>query len=138
MTMYAVTGQILTHNGDWHGSVSVPTFYLDSAVQGITGPRHATEIARGVVNPLGSIAERDIDLAVYAVPGDEPASGAADVVTAVRTAISRVGGDAGEYGGAREMACAMLARFPSVRAAATGAPTQRGLDEAVLNALAVF
>jgi hypothetical protein len=67
MALYVVTGQILTHDGDWHGSVSVPTFYLDSRVQGITSVAAAVIIARGVVNPLGTIAERDIDLAVYEV-----------------------------------------------------------------------
>jgi hypothetical protein len=66
--MYVVTGQILTHDGDWHGSVSVPTFYLDPRVQGITSVAAAVIIARAVVNPLGTIPVRDIDLAVYEVP----------------------------------------------------------------------
>ncbi len=70
MAMYVVTGQILTHDGDWHGSVSVPTFYLDSRVQGITSTAAAVIVARGVVNPLGTIPVRDIDLAVYEVPGE--------------------------------------------------------------------
>lgn len=78
MAMYVVTGQILTHDGDWHGSVSVPTFYLDSRVQGITSTAAAVIVARGVVNPLGTIPVRDIDLAVYEVPS-EPMSGEYDL-----------------------------------------------------------
>jgi hypothetical protein len=74
MALYVVTGQILTHDGDWHGSVQVPTFYLDSRVQGILSPAAAAVVARGVVNPLGAIAERDIHLAVYEVPEPVPVS----------------------------------------------------------------
>lgn len=74
MALYVVTGQILTHDGEWHGSVPVPTFYLDSRVQGITSADAAEAVARTVVDPLGVIAGRDIDLAVYEVPS-EPMSG---------------------------------------------------------------
>jgi hypothetical protein len=76
--MYVVTGQILTHDGDWHGSVSVPTFYLDSRVQGILTAEAARIVARGIVNPLGTIAVQDIDLSVCEVPS-EPMSGEYDI-----------------------------------------------------------
>ena len=76
--MYAVSVQVITHDGDYSGSKSVPTFYLDSTVQGITGPEHAADVARDVVNPLGTIAPEDLNIRAYAVPG-EAMSGEFDV-----------------------------------------------------------
>ena len=68
MTTYAVSVQVITHDGDYSGSKSVPTFYLDSTVQGITGPEHAAAIAAQVVNPLRAIAAEDLNIRAYAVP----------------------------------------------------------------------
>lgn len=33
-------------------AIDIPTFYLDENVQGITGERHAIEIAESIINPL--------------------------------------------------------------------------------------
>ena len=69
MTVYAVHVQILTRAADGYaGSRGVPTFYLDSRVQGITGPEHAAAIAAQVVNPMRAIAAGDVQ--VFAVPVD--------------------------------------------------------------------
>lgn len=64
--MYAVNVAIVTRKGEWEGARMVPTFYLDSDVQGITGVEHAARVAAEVVNPLGLIPADDI--AVYTVP----------------------------------------------------------------------
>lgn len=53
--MYVITAQILTTDGDYKGSRQVPTFYLDSAVQGIVSTAHAIEIAKGVIDPMGTL-----------------------------------------------------------------------------------
>jgi hypothetical protein len=68
MTTYAVDAHIITHDGDYSGSKSVPTFYLDSRVQGIVSEAHAETIARGILNPLGTIPAADINVRAYAVP----------------------------------------------------------------------
>lgn len=65
---YAVHAQVLTHTGGYAGSRAVPTFYLDSRVQGITSREHAAAVAAGIVNPLGLIPETDLRIA--AVPVD--------------------------------------------------------------------
>jgi hypothetical protein len=62
--MYRVTGQILTHDGEWSGSVSVPTFMLDSDAQGFFDEEGAEIVARCVVNPLGRIPSDDIKLCI--------------------------------------------------------------------------
>jgi hypothetical protein len=58
--MYAITATVETvkiGSGDteWHGSVQVPTFYLDENVQGIIHEAHAASIARRVIDPLDVI-----------------------------------------------------------------------------------
>jgi hypothetical protein len=55
--MYAITAQVLTYDTDanaitWRGSRQIPTFYLDETVQGITDERHATRIAREIIDPF--------------------------------------------------------------------------------------
>jgi hypothetical protein len=59
MTSYAITATI--------GSKQVPTFYLDSRVQGITGHNHAACIALDVLNLLGTIDPSDITVTATAV-----------------------------------------------------------------------
>lgn len=73
MATYAVHAQILTHKDGFDGSISVPTFYLDSRVQGIVNAGHATDIARGVIDPLGTIGRADLMVRAYPadVPGEE-------------------------------------------------------------------
>lgn len=70
MTIYAVHVQVITRDGAYEGSRSVPTFYLDSRVQGIVSEEHAASVAAGVVNPLGIIAADDLHIS--AVPVDTP------------------------------------------------------------------
>ena len=50
--LYAVTATRRTVAvGDWQGSTQVPTFYLDSDVQGIVSCEHAARIAVEVIGP---------------------------------------------------------------------------------------
>lgn len=72
MTSYAITATIATRQTDqfgnaWTGSKSVPTFYLDSRVQGITDHNHAASIALDVLNLLGTIDPSDITVTAVAV-----------------------------------------------------------------------
>ena len=63
---YAVTAQIITHDGDYSGSRQVPLFYLHSDVQGIKDIPHAKSIAESILNPLGLIPAEDIRVYVAA------------------------------------------------------------------------
>jgi hypothetical protein len=65
--LYALHVTVTTHDGDFEGSRSLPIFYLDSDVQGITCAEHAERIARGVINPLGTIAQDDMHVHAYAI-----------------------------------------------------------------------
>jgi hypothetical protein len=68
MTVYAVHATIRTHGSNgFTGSVSVPTFYLDSRVQGIVSAAHAEGVAAGIVNTLGRTPREDIDIRAYPV-----------------------------------------------------------------------
>lgn len=59
--MYAITAQYEHHTSDgYSGSRQVPTFYLDSRVQGITSERHAESIARDILTTcLGEMPMAD-------------------------------------------------------------------------------
>jgi hypothetical protein len=52
--LYQITIQINTedHEG-WRRSYGVPTFYLDSAMQGIRTAKHAAEVGLHVVSSVG-------------------------------------------------------------------------------------
>src|ERR1700679_872363 len=70
MTTPPIHPTIRTHAGDYAGSVSVPTFYLDGDVQGIVSADHAAEVATAVVNADGVLDGDDIDVRAYPVdPG---------------------------------------------------------------------
>lgn len=74
--IYRVTAQVLTHDGAWHGSKSVPTFLLDSDVQGFLDCEGAAVIAREVINPLGTMNDEDIELCIMpAYAADEMPAG---------------------------------------------------------------
>jgi hypothetical protein len=74
MTTYAIHATVTTHRGDYAGARSVPTFYVDSCVQGITDAGHAARIAADVINPLGTIPDSDLNVAAYPVDlADGPA-----------------------------------------------------------------
>lgn len=62
MTYYAITAQVITHNGDYSGSRQVPLFYLHPDVQGIVSTEQAETIAKSIINPLGLIADSDIKI----------------------------------------------------------------------------
>jgi hypothetical protein len=61
--MYVITAQVLTEQDGYTGSRQVPTFYLDSALQGITDVSHATDIAKTIIDPMGSL-----ELSIHAEP----------------------------------------------------------------------
>ena len=68
MTVYAVHATIGTSaDNGYRGARTVPTFYLDSRVQGITCPQHAAGIAAGILNPLGTIPAGDLHIGAYPV-----------------------------------------------------------------------
>lgn len=67
MTTYAIHTQVITHDGGFDGSRSVPTFYLDSRVQGILSKESAARVAEGIINPLGLIAAADLKISAYEV-----------------------------------------------------------------------
>jgi hypothetical protein len=54
-TLYVIQGQVLTTENGFAGSRQIPTFYLDSAVQGITSEAHALEIAREIIDPMHAL-----------------------------------------------------------------------------------
>jgi hypothetical protein len=61
--MYAITAQVETYDTDanaitWRGSRQLPTFYLDENVQGIRDERHATRIARQILDPFRVLSLR--------------------------------------------------------------------------------
>jgi hypothetical protein len=85
MTVYAIHAQVITHAGNFSGSRGVPTFYLDSRVQGIISREHAASIAREILNPLGTIDPAD--LRVSAVPVD-PARESAELDEFVRVRLA--------------------------------------------------
>lgn len=64
MTMWLVTGQIKTRNGEWHGARQLISFSLDGSQLGITDVNHARALALEVVNPLGLIDDEDVSLCV--------------------------------------------------------------------------
>lgn len=49
--IYGVTATVAVKRNGWLTTHQVPTFYLDSAVQGILNKEHAQVIAAGIVNP---------------------------------------------------------------------------------------
>jgi hypothetical protein len=68
VTTYAVHATIGTSAGNgYRGARAVPTFYLDSRVQGIVSAGHAAEVAAGILNPLGLIAAGDLHIGAYPV-----------------------------------------------------------------------
>ena len=65
--LYAITAQVHSRQGEWTGSRQIPTFYLDSSVQGITSPDHALVIATMILDPFGQHS-----LSVHAEPVPDP------------------------------------------------------------------
>lgn len=61
--LYVITAQVLTSRDGYSGSVQVPTFYLDSAIQGIVNAKHAADIAATIIDPLGIY-----ELSIHAEP----------------------------------------------------------------------
>jgi hypothetical protein len=49
MTLYAVQATVETKRGEWSGMKQIPTFYLDSNVQGIISEEHACRIAADIL-----------------------------------------------------------------------------------------
>lgn len=75
MTLYAIHAQVITRNGAYEGSRQVPTFYLDSRVQGITDQDMAARIAANVLNPLGAIPDADLRVSAYPVDAERDGAG---------------------------------------------------------------
>lgn len=80
MTTYAIHCQVKTHltdrwGGEYSGSRGLPTFYLDSRVQGIVSKAHAVSIARDVINPLRLIPDTDLMISAYVADESECSHG---------------------------------------------------------------
>ena len=63
--LYAVSVVVTTHKDGWSSPISMPTFYLDENVQGITNSDHAKRIATRMFTSLGHDAA-DISVSVCA------------------------------------------------------------------------
>jgi len=50
--MYCIQATIVQHTPQGDFERSLPTFYLDPTVQGITNARHARQIAADIVDPF--------------------------------------------------------------------------------------
>lgn len=59
---YVITGQLITRDRRGTCSRQVPTFFLESAVQGIVSCEHAQQIARHIIDPTG-----EHEVSVFAV-----------------------------------------------------------------------
>jgi hypothetical protein len=55
----------VTLRDKWRTVYSVPTFYLDSRVQGIVDVHHASTIAREVIDPAGLLDVNTVVTTVY-------------------------------------------------------------------------
>jgi len=71
--LYVITAQVLTSENGYTGSRQVPSFYLDSALQGITDAAHATDIAKTIIDPMGSL-----ELSIHAEPATVSVPGPAE------------------------------------------------------------
>ena len=56
---YAVTASVHRNVEGWEQSHHLPTFYLDSNVQGIVSETHAARIARALLDPWGEYGDDD-------------------------------------------------------------------------------
>ena len=50
--MYAITAQRITTRDGWRSSIGVPTFFLDSMVQGLIDVHHAARFASRMLHEL--------------------------------------------------------------------------------------
>ncbi len=62
--IYGVTATVASKRDGWTTTHQVPTFYLDSAVQGILSKEHAKTIAADIVNPTKD-GNLKIEVTVY-------------------------------------------------------------------------
>jgi hypothetical protein len=51
--MLYVVATVTREEGGWRGAVQLPTFALDPDIQGIRNAKHAGDIVRKIVDPLG-------------------------------------------------------------------------------------
>lgn len=87
MTLWRVTAQVTRVQDGWQSSRQVPTFYLDSDLQGITGAEHAIRVAQEVIDPYAELAvhatvqEADANRLTLNFPGFPPIRGVGPVIT---------------------------------------------------------
>jgi hypothetical protein len=62
--LYQITAQYVRNDNGYTCSRQVPTFYLDSRVQGIVSVDHAEKIAREVIDPAGLAHELHINVSL--------------------------------------------------------------------------
>ena len=62
--LYGVTATVAVKRNGWTTTHQVPTFYLDSRVQGIVDKEHAKVIAADVVNPTKD-SNLKVEVTVY-------------------------------------------------------------------------
>jgi len=62
--LYGIVATVTTKSKGWMNSRRLPTFYLDSAVQGILSKDHAKQIATEIVNPTNCY-RTEVDIFVF-------------------------------------------------------------------------
>jgi hypothetical protein len=67
---WIVQAQVVVGRLGWTSSVGVPSFILDSGLQGIQNEEHAIQIAKKVVDPQGLAEEVHVSVAPW-----EPVTG---------------------------------------------------------------
>lgn len=83
MTTYAITATVEYRQvSGWSGSRQVPTFYLDSDVQGITDTAGAERIARDIVTGAGLLDQLPGDVTVHATAIDVTERTEQDIIDA--------------------------------------------------------
>jgi hypothetical protein len=75
--MYTITATYAANKGDWVSTGQVPTFFLDSTVQGMFDEEHAKRIAADVLNS----GKSDVEFSITAVARpDQVAAHVDDIV----------------------------------------------------------
>ena len=65
--MYRIDGTVTIREGNWTRTKQIPTFYLNSEIQGITNENHAKYIAETMLRDL--ISDRILSMNITAVVG---------------------------------------------------------------------
>lgn len=62
---YQIQAVIKTESDKGEGAVQIPTFYLNSEIQGIINIGHAKRVAKDVINPEGHYRDDQLEITAY-------------------------------------------------------------------------